>query len=130
MLLCSLAGLLQPLVAVWVSLGPDSAAGCSFADSTPPKQRDNRSTAEVGPLALAEQEPELQVVLVADTVGCLDAGIAGAERRAGRLAAFQAIGIAEVRLEEAAACVEAFFVEERRTEAAGILDAASYGEVG
>jgi hypothetical protein len=56
---------------------------------------------------MPEQEPELQVVLVADTVGCLDAGIAGAERRAGRLAAFQATGIEEVRLEEAAACVEA-----------------------
>lgn len=129
MLLCSLAGLLQLLVAALVSLGPDSAAGCSFADSTPPRQRDNRSTAEVGPQALAEQEPELPAVLVVDTVECPGAGIVGAERRAGRLAAFPAIGIEEVRLEEAAACVEAFVVEERRTEAAGILDAASCGEV-
>ena len=42
-----------------------------------------------------------------DTVECLGAGIVDAERRAGRLVAFPAIGIEEVRLEEAAACVEA-----------------------
>ena len=56
---------------------------------------------------MPEQELELQVVPVVDTVGCLGAGIVGVERRAGRLGAFQAIGIVEVRLEEAAACVEA-----------------------
>lgn len=128
--MCSLAERQQLLVAVWASRVPDSVAGCSFAGSTRPKQHDNRLTAEVGPQALAEQEPRLQVVPVVDTVVCLGAGIVGVERRAGRLGAFQAIGIVEVRFEEAAACEEAFFVEERRTEAVGILVAASCDEVG
>jgi len=60
---------------------------------------------------MPEQEPGLQVVPVVDTVVCLGAGIVGVERRAGRLVAFQAIGIVEVRFEEAAACEEASYIK-------------------
>ena len=63
-----------------------------------------------------------------DTVGCLGAGIVGAERRAGRLEAFQAIGIEEVRLEEAAACVEASKgIEKFREKRLTLCGGAPYG---